>query len=248
MSIIVISRGTFGGGGLASAWPAAGYACLSRKRTLRWPHTVWRADGTAHPDGRGRPSFWTDYRRARRLPHFVRARCASEPGAAGSCTTLPRAAPPPGYLPVISVRVIADPEFRIQAAMRQQRLAARTPSRTSSGWTGSGGSGPDPVRCQLGRLSALHPGPEPEPHEPRGACDTVARLTQQTEFHPTAVSRKAMEDLVLRNEWQRRWPRFPHQGADLQISADDGIVTIAARLAGRRWQRLPLWWRAGSRA
>ena len=242
MSIIVISRGTFGGGeALAKAVAAQlGYECLGREENLgvaahRYGVQTEQLTQTVE----GRPSFWDRIigERAVYLT-FVRAALCELArsgrlvyhGYLGQFLL-------PGISHVLSVRVIADPEFRVQAAMRQQRLAHKDAlayvervDRERREWTRFlFGVDWDDSRLYTLVLNLSHMSLE-------AACDTVARLSQQAEFQPTAASRKAMEDLVLRSRVEAALALdFRTRGADLQISADDGIVTIAGTT---RWSEV----------
>ena len=127
MSIIAISRGTFSGGETLAKRVAErlGYQCLSREANL---NLAAKAYGIPAEDLAAamekRPSFW--HRVAgERTAHlaFVRATLCEQAregrlvyhGLVGHLLL-------PGVSHVIRVRVIADMEFRIKAAMQQQNF------------------------------------------------------------------------------------------------------------------------------
>jgi hypothetical protein len=140
----------------------------------------------------------------------------------------------PGSSHVISVRAIADADFRIRAAQRQQDLAREDAlayiekaDRERRDWTRflfevdwEDARLYDLV-LNLSRMS-LH-----------AACETVVQLTEQDEFKPNPASLKAMEDLTLHSRVAAALAMdFRTRGADLRVTADDGIVTVTGR---SRW-------------
>jgi len=233
MPIVSISRGTFSGGeGLARrVAEQLGYQCLSREANLeaaakRYGVPTEKLTETMEK----RPSFWDRVigERAAYLT-FVRAAlcgqaCEGELVYHGYLGHLLL----PGISHVIGVRVIADLDFRIQAAMRQQGLARKDAlayvervDRERREWTRFlfGVDWDDPqlyaLVLNLSRVSL------------DTACETVARLTERAEFQPTAASVKAMQDLTLHSRVSAALAMdFRTRGADLQVTADDGIVTI----------------------
>jgi hypothetical protein len=134
----------------------------------------------------------------------------------------------PGISHVISVRVIADMEARLQAAMQQQHL------------------GQEEARAHIEKVDKerrqwirfLFDVEWDDPHlydlvlnlsrmSLETACETVAPLTERAEFKPTPLSLKAMEDLTLQSRVSAALARDPRtQEAELSVTAEDGIVTI----------------------
>lgn len=242
MSIIVISRGTFSGGEALARGVAErlGYECLSREENLdvaarRYGVQTEQLTETME----SRPSFWDRILGERAVYlTFVRAALCERArggrlvyhGYLGQLLL-------PGLSHVVSIRVIADPEFRVQAAMRRQGLARKDAlayiervDRERRDWTRFlFGVDWDDSRLytlvlNLSRMSL------------EAACETAARLTQQAEFQPTTASRKAMEDLALRSRVAAALALdFRTRGADLQVSADGGIVTITGTT---RWSEV----------
>jgi cytidylate kinase len=242
MSIVAISRGTFTGGeGLARhVSEKLGYQCLSREANLdvaanRYGIPTEQLTETMEK----RPSFWDRVigERAAYLI-FVRAALCERAcqdrlvyhGYLGQLLL-------PGISHVIGVRVIADMEFRVQAAMRQQDLDRRGAlayvervDRERREWTRFlfGVDWDDPrlyaLVLNLSRVSL------------DTACETVARLTEWPEFQPTPASMKAMRDLTLHSRVSAALAMdFRTRGADLKVTADDGIVTITGTT---RWSEV----------
>jgi cytidylate kinase len=134
----------------------------------------------------------------------------------------------PGITHVISVRVIADTEFRIQAAIRQQNLTRKEAvtyiekvDKERRQWTRFlfDVDWNDPqlydIVLNLGRMDL------------DTACDTVVHLTEQAKFQPTAASMKAMEDLTLSSRASAVLARDPRtRAANMEVTASNGIVTI----------------------
>lgn len=239
MSIIAISRGTFSGGEALARRVAERlqYRCLSREANLEAAaqrYMVPADELTTTMDKR--PSFWERMlgERAAYLA-FVRATLCEE--AQGGRLVYH------GYLGqfllagishVISVRVIADAGFRIQAAQRQQNCGREDAvayigraDKERREWTRFlfEVDWEDPhlydVVLNLSRMSL------------DAACETVAQLTEREEFQPNPVSLKAMEDLTLRSRVAAALAMdFRTRGAELRVTADDGIVAITGR---SRW-------------
>jgi cytidylate kinase len=242
MSIVAISRGTFSGGeGLARrVAERLGYQCLSRETNLEVAAKRYGVPAEQLTETmEKRPSFWDRVigERAAYLT-FVRAALCEQAcqdrlvyhGYLGHLLL-------PGISHVIGVRVIADLEFRIQAAMRQQGLGRKDAhayvervDRERREWTRFlfGVDWDDPrlyaLVLNLSRVSL------------DAACDTVARLTERAEYQPTAASVKAMQDLTLHSRVSAALAMdFRTRGADLKITADDGLVSITGTT---RWSEV----------
>ena len=129
---------------------------------------------------------------------------------------------------MLSVRVIADPGFRLQAVMKQQscgRAEARTyiekVDRERQGWVRFlfGVDWEDPhlydVTVNLSRMTL------------DTARDTVIRLTERAEFRSTASSRQALQDLALGSHVAALLAQDPRtQEATLDVAASGGLLTI----------------------
>ena len=236
MSIVAISRGTFSGGeGLAKrVAERLGYRCLSRETNLEAASKVY---GVTTEDLMAamerRPSFWQRVS-GERTAHlaFVRATLCQQArtgslvyhGLAGHLML-------PGVSHVIRVRVIADMDHRINAAMQQQNLENRealahieSVDRERREWIRFlfDVEWDDPhlydVVLNLSRMSLAT------------ACDMVVHLTEQDEFKPTAASQQAMENLALSTVVAAVLARDPRtRNAKLDVVADGGIVTLGGK-------------------
>jgi cytidylate kinase len=134
----------------------------------------------------------------------------------------------PGISHVIGVRVIADMEFRIQAAQREQSLTRQAAmayiekvDTERREWTRFlfEVDWDDPLLydliLNLSRMSL------------ETACETVVCLTERDEFQPTAASLRAMQDLTLQSRVSAALAKDSRtRAADLKVTANDGIVTI----------------------
>ena len=239
MSIIAISRGTFSGGEALARRVAERlqYRCLAREANLEAAaqrYLVPAEELTAAMEKR--PSFFERMlgERAAYLA-FVRAALCEEAragrlvyhGYLGQFLL-------PGISHVISVRLIADVGFRIQAAQRQQNLNREDAlayiekaDKERREWTRFlfEVDWEDPhlydLVLNLSRMSL------------NAACETVAQLTEWDEFKPNPASLKAMEDLTLHSRVSAALAMdFRTRGVELRVTADDGIVTVTGR---SRW-------------
>ena len=239
MSIIAISRGTFSGGEALARRVAERlqYRCLAREANLEVAaqrYMVPAEELTAAMETR--PSFFERMlgERAAYLA-FVRAALCEEAragrlvyhGYLGQFLL-------PGISHVISVRVIADAEFRIQAARRQQNLAREDALAYIEK--------ADKERREWVRFLFEVDWEDPHLYDLvlnrsrmslDAACETVVQLTDRDEFRPNPASLKAMEDLTLHSQVLAALAMdFRTRGVDLRVTADDGIVTITGR---SRW-------------
>ena len=233
MSIIAISRGTFSGGEALAKGVAErlGYQCLSRETNLEAAakHYKIPTEQLAAAMAK-RPSFLERVigERAAYLT-FVRATLCEQArgdklvyhGYLGQLLL-------PGISHVIAVRAIADLEFRIQAAMQLQNLGHKDAltsvekvDKERREWTRFlfGVDWDDShlydIVLNLSRMSLAT------------ACETVVALTARDEFKPTAASVKALENLTLQSRVSAALAMdFRTRDANLQVTADEGIVTI----------------------
>jgi cytidylate kinase len=232
MAIVAISRGTFSGGeDLAKRLAERlGYECISREMLLQeaWGYGLPAEELTAATDKA--PWLWERLlgERAAYLT-FVRAALCEHArkgnlvyhGHLGHLLL-------PGISHVIGVRLIADMEFRIKSVVQTQNLTrpeaiAYIERR-------------DKERLQWTRLLYDVDWDDPRLYDVvlnlsrmrlATACETVARMTEQEEFKPTAESLKAMQDFTLHSRVLAALARdFRTRAADLRVTADDGIVTI----------------------
>ena len=233
MAIIAISRGTFSSGEALAKCLAErlGYRCISREVILDEAAKGYGVPAEELTAAMGKPpSFWERVAGARsgHLIFVQAALCAQARegnlvyhGLVGHLLL-------PGISHVIGVRVIADMEFRLKAAMQQQNLAREDAmahiekvDKERRHWIRFlfDVEWDDPylydVVLNLSRTS------------PATACDMVARMTEQEEFKPTAASVKALEDLALSSRVSAALARDARtRGADLSVTANGGIVTI----------------------
>jgi len=233
MAIIAISRGTFSGGeALAqSVAERLGYRCLGREENLKAVAKMYRVskEGFAAAMEK-RPPFWERVlgERAAYLT-IVRATLCEQSGGDNLVyhgylghRLLP------GISHVIGVRVIADREFRVQAAMRQQHLDHDTAvafvekvDKERQEWTRFL-FGVDWNDSQLydavlnrSRLSL------------EIATETVVNLTRGDQFRATAESLKAMQNLTLQSRVAGVLATdFRTRDAEVEVTAADGIVTV----------------------
>lgn len=232
MAIITISRGTFSGGRTLGVCLSErlGYPCLDREGVLesasRYGIPVEKLVSALEVP----PSFWerlTGYRN--RYLNFVRAALCDQMvegnlvyhGHAGHLLL-------PKVSHVICVHVIADMEYRIQAAMRNEKLTRKDAiayiekmDRQRAQWTRFlyGVDWCDPslydVVLNLNRIPLSD------------ACDAVASLTELRAFKPTAESLRVMGDLTLSSRvWAILASNPATRDADLETEAADGLVTI----------------------
>ena len=239
MAIICVSRGTFSGGEALAKRVAErlGYRCLARGTNLEAAakrYMVPAEQLTAAIEKR--PSFWERVLSERTAYlTFVRATLCEQArgdkliyhGYLGQRLL-------PGIAHVISVRVIADLEFRLQAAQRQQNLGRKDAltsiekvDKERRAWTRFlfEVDWDDPhlydLVLNLSRTSMTT------------ACETVAQLTERAEFQSTPASVKALEDLTLHSQVSAALATdFRTRDAELTVTVDAGMVTITGR---SRW-------------
>lgn len=233
MAIITISRGTFSGGEALAQCLAdrLGYRCVSREVILGEAAKVYGVPTEELAAAMEKPpSFWARVAGAR-TAHlaFVRAALCQHArednlvyhGLVGHLLL-------PGISHVIGVRVIADMEFRIKAAMQQQNLGRQEAigsiekvDKERRDWIRFlfDVEWDDPylydLVVNLSRISLFI------------ACDMVARMTEQEEFKPTAASVKAMQDHALSSRISAALAKDVRtRGVNLKVATDGGIVTI----------------------
>ncbi|HEX2987551.1 MAG TPA: cytidylate kinase family protein [Chloroflexota bacterium] len=232
MAIITISRGTFGGGeALAEALASRlGYECVSREALVE--SATWYGVPAGSPGDAENRAGSLERLASERKAHLVSVRAALCDRARGGNLVYHGHA---GHLlwgedvsHVIRLRVVADMEYRIRAAMKRHSLGREGAiayiekvDRERSEWTNFlyGVAWEDPslydMVLNLARISIP------------SACEIVAQLTQLPEFRPTPRSMKAMEDIALSSRVLAHLLRDPRTaGLDLKVTADDGRVTI----------------------
>jgi hypothetical protein len=136
---------------------------------------------------------------------------------------------------MVRVRVIADLEYRIQAAMAQQHLV-REDAATYIGKV-------DKERREWTRFLFDVEWDDPHLYDIvlnlsriglETASEMVVRLAGSEEFKPTARSVKAMQDLALSSRISAVLATDVRtRSADLTVTADDGHVTISGMTGSR---------------
>jgi cytidylate kinase len=234
MAIVTISRGSFAGGQAVAERLCArlGYPSLSREQVLLEAASDYGVSAAELTSSLNQsPPFWQQVP-GKRLA-YVKCVTAVLLGHARSGNLIYH-----GYvghlllsdLPqVLRVRVIADMEFRIKAAMeradlKRDQAVARIEKmdRERSRWARFlyAVEWDDPHQydlvLNLGRLSA------------DSACEAIARLSEQQEFSPTPEHQKRLEDASLSC---RVWAALAHnpetRGVGIQVAATDGEVVIS---------------------
>jgi len=233
MSIIAISRGTFSGGEALAKRVAGllGYRCLGREENLDAATKKYKISPEEFAAAmEKRPSFWERVvgERAAYLT-IVRATLCEQAerdnlvyhGYLGHRLL-------PGISHVLAVRVIADREFRVQAAVQQQRLGRDKASayvekvdKERQEWTrflfGVDWDNPqlyDTV-LNLSRLSL------------ETASEMVVHLSRRAEFQATAESLRAMRNLTLQSRVAAALATdFRTRDTEVEVTATDGVVTI----------------------
>ena len=233
MAIITVSRGTFVGGQALAECLAErlGYRCLSREEVLQAATAEYGVPVEKLVAAMDKPpSFWERLIGERTVYlNYVRAALCER--VRGGDVVFH------GYVGhlllgsishVIRVRVIAETESRIEAAMRAHNLSRKDAiarinkiDQDRARWTRFlyGVDWQDAALydavLNLTRLGV------------DGACDIVASMTRMEAFQPTAASLKAMEDLALGSRVWAALATDPHTEApDLTVSADGGVVSI----------------------
>lgn len=247
MSIVAISRGTFSGGEMLAKEVAERlrYRCISREVILEaaWGYGVPAEEMIRAMEKR--PPLW-ERLAGERTVHLILMRAAlCEHALGGSLVYHGHVGHLllPGIAHVIRVRVIADLECRIQTAMKQQHLSREDAAayiekvdKERREWTRFlfDVDWDDPrlydIVLNLGRVS------------PDTACETVVRLAGAEEFKPTPGSMKAMRDLAVGSRVSAFLVTDPRtRGADLTVTADDGLVTVTGLTGSRTlWEAIPL--------
>lgn len=237
MAIITISRGTFSGGqALANCLgERLGYSCITREDLLVEAAKQFNVPRDMLDTALAtKPTFWERFRL--RKTHYVSCvratlvRLVSEErsiysGLAGHL--LLKEAPH-----VLRVKVIADMEYRIKAAMERNHFTSgeaieyiNEMDDSRNKWVNffyhvdrKDPSGYDLV-INLEYMSLAT------------ACVAVAAVAKHEEFLPTADSQKRMEDLVLAADIRARIALDRHiSDRDLIVDAHDGVIEVRGTL------------------
>ncbi len=232
MAIITISRGTYSYGRALAGCVAErlGYECLSREVILD------AAAGYGIPAEKltsameKPPTLWQQLTGERiDYLHYVRAALCERAkdgnlvyhGHAGHLLLA-------GVSHVIRVRVTADMEHRVQAAMRDQGLGRkeaieyiRRVDRERVLWTRFlykvdwHDATLYDIVLNLGRMSVSN------------ACEILVRMTELDDFKPTPQSMQVVDDLAVSSRvWAALSKDVRTTAADLKVTAAEGVVTI----------------------
>lgn len=241
MAIITISRGTFSGGKTLAERLAErlGYPCLSREEVVQdaaAEYGIAKADLAAAFNEP--PPFWEQapgkrvaYLKCVTAAILQRARNGNliYHGHAGHL--LLRRIPQ-----VLRVRVVADMEFRIRAAMNRLKIERDAAiahidriDKERKKWSRFlyGIEWGDPnlydVVLNLEKLSI------------EGACETLVRMTALAEFQETAESKTALQDLTLSSKvWAALAKHELTRKVAVRVSASDGRVTVEGSVGSQR--------------
>jgi cytidylate kinase len=240
MAIIMISRGTFSGG-KAVAEGLAGrlnYPCISNEIIFDAAEAYGVPEERLTAVLQEPPKIWRQ-RPGRRLAHmnFVRTALLKKVvndnlvyyGYAGHLLLT-------GISHVIRVRIIADMEYRLKAAMTQEGLnrpAAKemidTLDRKSEKWTQTlyGIQWSDPALYDVVlNLDGMRI---------EAAVDIVGRMTELDDFKPTPESRRAFKDQMLSSMvWAALTRDSMTKKANVRVLAEGGNVTITGKASSHK--------------
>ena len=242
MAIITISRGTYSGAETLARRLAEqlGYPYLNREQAVEAAAQRYRIpveELTAAMERR--PSLWDRalgahiaFLPAMRaiLCGHIRQENLIYSGHAGHLLF-------PGISHVLSVRVVAELEARVQTASRRKSLSRsralaelEAEDRTRREWARFlfGVEWEDPTLYHLVlNLSRLDLGT---------ACAAVVRLTECPQFQPTPASRKALQDFALHSRVSATLAMdFRTRDARLKVTVDGGVVTVTGTT---RWSEV----------
>lgn len=233
MPIITISRGTYSGGRTLAECLAArlGYQCVSREVILDAAQAYGIPAKKLTEAMERAPSFWRQLTGERiDYLYYVRAALCERAlegnlvyhGHAGHLLLA-------GISHVIRVRVVADMEYRIKAAMRDQKLDRENATayikkvdRERIQWTRFlyGVEWTDPSLYDL-VLNLTH-------INVQTACDILSFMAELPDFKPTPESLRAMDDLVLSSRVWSALARDPRtRASDLRVEVNSRVVTVS---------------------
>ncbi len=237
MAIITISRGTYSGGRALAECLAAnlGYHCLSREVILDAANEYGIPAEKLTAAMEKAPSFWQQLT-GERIDYLAYVRAAlCERALEGNLVYHGHAAHLllPGVSHVMRVRVVADMEYRIKAAMRDQRLSRdraiayiKRVDEERVRWSRFlyGVQWGDPTLYDV-VLNLTH-------MTIGDACEILTFMAELDAFRPTPESIQAMEDLALGCRVWTALARDPRtSAADLKVVTTRGIVTVTGTTA-----------------
>lgn len=241
MAIITISRGSFAGGNALAQCLAQrlGFPALSREQLLQ---QTARDFGISEKELSGAldatPPFWQQMPGKRLayvkavtavLLEHVRAGKLIYHGYVGHLLLS-------GIDTVLRVRLIADMEYRIRAAMDAMKLSREAAiahiqkmDKARSSWARFlyGVDWEDPSQYDL----VLHIGRVTV----EGACKTVTMMSELEEFAPSAESQKRLEDLSLScRVWAALAKDKQTRSAAINVTADAGQIVLAGAVGSNK--------------
>lgn len=247
MAIITISRGSFAGGRAVAETLARrlGYPLLSREETLAQAAREYGLVAEELSQALNQsPPFWQQVPGKRLayvkcvtavLLEHARGDNLVYHGHVGHLLLA-------GISHVLRVRVIADLDFRVTAAMRQlQQTRAEAIAHIQR---------VDEERGRWARFLYGVDWQEPAQYSVvlnlqqfgvESACATLAQMAALPEFQPTAESRKRFDDLRLSSRVWAAMARHPEvRSSSIEVTADDGEVVIRGSVAsGKALELIP---------
>jgi cytidylate kinase len=241
MAIITISRGTFSGGKALAQKLAdrLGYPSLGREEAIQ---EATKAYGISEEKllaaVKNPPSIWQQTAG----PRLAYLKCLTASilehakdgnliyhGYAGHLLLI-------GISNLFRVRVIADMEFRVQAAMREKNLTRNEAleyiekvDKDRIKWTHFlyGLDWQDPTLYDL-VFNLEHISIE-------NACEVIAFRINLDDFKPTPAAQKAFEDALLSSRvWAALAQSDRTRSATIQVTADSGTVTLKGSLGSQK--------------
>lgn len=240
MAIIMISRGTFSGGKAVAEGLAKqlGYPCVSTELIRDAAEEFHVPEEKLNAALSEPPKIW---RRnpGRRIAHMNFFRAALLKRASGDNLIYHGDA---GHLllndiaHMLRIRVVADMEYRIHAAMQQDKVnrpgaidIIKKLDRKSAAWARDlyGISLQDPTlydaTLNLENMSIP------------AAIALVAHMAELPDFQPTPASREALENLRLSSLVWAALTKNPHtKNIDVRVSAEAGIVTVTGKAGSHK--------------
>lgn len=232
MAIVTISRGTYTGGMAVADGVAAvlGHPCVSREVVVDAAHDSGFSQEELQSTLQDPPQFWE--KTPGRVPaHLNLVRTALLRRAQGGDLVYHGYA---GHLllgsisHVVRVRVIADRESRVKAAMADKDMSREAAEAFVK-----------KLDTQLMKWTRFLYGVEWEDAslydlvlnlqrlQETDAVDTIVRTTRLPAFQPTAASRKAFDDLLLSSEVWAALSKDPRTRAvNVRVAADGGEVFV----------------------
>jgi len=248
MAIISISRGTFSGGRILAERVAdrLGYPCLGREEILLEAGKEYGISERELTEAVNQPPpFWQQVP-GRRVAYLMCLTAALLKRAQGGNLVYHGHAGHfllSGIAHVLRIRVIADMEYRIQAAMERMNLKRdeaivyiERVDKERIKWTRFlyGIEWGDPsqydVVLNLERMSI------------EGASLAIVSMTQLDDFKKTPQSQKVFEDLVVTSGvWAALVKDERTRAASVQVAANNGVVTITGKAsAGKAVDAIPV--------